>query len=115
VHTAWETDDEGIFERLPRGRDLDRGPFTRPNPMRKYLHFRAFWDEPFNILYFTPGMQAFYNLSDNSFSLAPELNYTGIDNFELRLRAVLPVGPELTEWGEKPNDFKVDLRVRYYF
>jgi hypothetical protein len=115
VHTAWETDDAGIFERLPRGQDLDRGPFTRPNPMRKYLHFRAFWDEPFNILYFAPGMQAFYNLSDHSFSLAPELNYTGIDNFELRLRAVLPVGPTLTEWGEKPNDFKVDLRVRYYF
>ncbi len=25
------------------------------------------------------------------------------------------VGDELTEWGEKPNNYKVELRVRYYF
>jgi hypothetical protein len=79
------------------------------------MHFRAFWEEPFNILYFTPGLQAFYNFDDGSYSLAPELTYSGFDNFEFRLRANLPVGNTLSEWGEKPNEYKVELRVRYYF
>ena len=25
------------------------------------------------------------------------------------------VGDELTEWGEKPNKYKIELRARYYF
>lgn len=33
----------------------------------------------------------------------------------IRLRASVPFGDELTEWGEKPNDYKVELRLRYYF
>ncbi len=115
VHAAWELQDPKLFYRLPRGQDVDRGPFTKPNPMQRYLHLRAFWEEPYNILYFTPGLQAFYNLDDGSYSLAPELNYSGFDNFELRLRGNLPVGDTLTEWGEKPNDYRVELRVRYYF
>lgn len=115
VHAAWETDNAAIFDRLPRGENLDRGPFTKPNPMRRYLHFRAFWEEPFNILYFTPGLQAFYNPDDASFSLAPELNYSGFDNFELRLRGTVPIGDTLSEWGEKPNEYKLELRIRYYF
>jgi hypothetical protein len=115
VHTAWETQDAALFNRLPIGKDIDRGPFSKPNPMRRYMHFRAFWEEPFNILYFTPGLQAFYNLDDGSFSISPEFTYGGIDNLELRLRATLPVGDELTEWGEKPNEYKAELRIRYYF
>ncbi|MEA3275878.1 MAG: hypothetical protein U9Q81_11420 [Pseudomonadota bacterium] len=115
VHAGWETDDAAIFDRIPRGKDIDRGPFTKPNPMRRYMHARAFWEEPFNILYFTPGVQAFYNFDDGSFSVSPELNYTGFDNFEFRLRATAPVGDTLSEWGEKPNEYKVELRARYYF
>jgi hypothetical protein len=33
----------------------------------------------------------------------------------MRLRATFPVGDTLTEWGEKLNEFKLDLRVRYFF
>jgi hypothetical protein len=83
--------------------------------MRRYFHLRAWWREPYNILYFTPGFLVLYNLDDNSYSVAPELNYEGINNLLLRLRLTVPVGDELTEWGEKPNDYKVELRVRYYF
>ena len=115
IHKAWEEDDESILEGLPLSSGSGRGPFTRPNPMRSYLHFRAFWNEPFDILYTTPGVQAFYNLRDHSYSIAPELSYNGIDNLEMRLRATFPVGDELTEWGEKLNEFKLDLRLRYFF
>ena len=83
--------------------------------MREYVGFRAAWNEPLDILYFTPALQAFYNLDDNSFQLAPELSYTGFGNFELRLRGTVPIGNTLTEWGEKANEYKIDLRVRYYF
>jgi hypothetical protein len=83
--------------------------------MRDYLHVRAFWNDAFEVLYFTPGVQAFYNLDDHSYSIAPELNYDGIDNLAIRLRATFPVGDALTEWGEKLNEFKLDLRLRYFF
>jgi hypothetical protein len=115
VHRAWEADDPSLLAGLPVRGDLDQGPFTRPNPMRRYVNLRVWWDEPNNILYFTPGVQVLYNLEDNSYSIAPELNYDGIEPLTLRLRLTVPIGDPLTEWGEKPNDYKLELRVRYYF
>jgi len=49
------------------------------------------------VLYFTPGFQLLYNLQDNSYSIAPELNYEGVNNMDLRLRLTVPVGDVLTE------------------
>lgn len=113
VHTAWDEDNAALMTQLQSQPLVAR--FVRPNPMRKYVGFRAAWNEPFNILYFTPGLQTFYNVDDNSYQLAPDLSYSGLGNFEFRLRAIIPVGDLLTEWGEKANDYKIDLRVRYYF
>ncbi len=115
VHEAWDNDDALAFERLPTGEDLERGPFTRANPMRHYLYFRAGWREPFDILYFEPSVFVIKNLVDGSFSMTPELFYDGPGNFEFRARLVVPVGNELEEYGEKPNDWRAELRVRYYF
>jgi hypothetical protein len=56
-----------------------------------------------------------YNLDDNSYSIASEILYDGIDPLTLRLRLTVPIGDTLTEWGEKPNDYKVEFRLRYYF
>jgi len=115
VHRAWEADDPDLLAGLPLKGDLDQGPFTKPNPMRRYVNLRAWWDEPNNILYFVPAIQVLYNLDDNSYSISPELNYDGIEPFTLRLRLTVPIGDPLTEWGEKPNDYKVEFRLRYYF
>lgn len=115
VHNAWERQDTALLDGLPLASGSGRGPFTRPTPMRNYLHLRAFWKEPANLLYFTPGVQAFYNLDDDSYSIAPEFTYEGVENLSLRLRATFPVGGPLTEWGEKLNQFKLDLRLRYFF
>ena len=115
VHQAWDTGDQDLIDRLPVGKDLDKGPFSRPNPMQRYMNFRVWWEEPRNILYLTPGLQVLYNLDDQSFSVSPEISYTGYENLELRLRATVPVGDTLTEWGEKPNQYKIELRARYYF
>lgn len=115
VHRAWEADDPDLLAGLPLKGDLDQGPLTKPNPMRRYVNLRAWWDEPNNLLYFVPAIQVLYNLDDNSYSISPELNYDGIDDLSLRLRLTVPIGDPLTEWGEKPNDYKVEFRLRYYF
>jgi hypothetical protein len=71
--------------------------------------------EPFDILYFTPSVFSIVNLNDGSFSITPELLYQGINNLELRFRVPILVGGELTEYGERQNEFRVELRVRYFF
>ena len=82
---------------------------------RNYLYARITQKEPFDILYFTPGITAILNLDDHSYSLIPELNYTGITNLELRLRSAFLRGDIHSEYGEKTNTSKVELRLRYFF
>ncbi len=100
---------------LNRQAQLSRSAYGRPNPGRQYLYLRAAWKEPFDLLYFTPSVISIVNLEDQSFSLIPELLYRGIDNLELRLRLNLSEGDPLSEFGEKQNDYKVELRLRYHF
>jgi hypothetical protein len=83
--------------------------------MQDYLYLRVSQKEPFNILYFTPAITTMVNLSDKSVSISPELLYTGITNLELRLKAIALVGQDGSDYGEKPNDYRVELRVRYFF
>jgi hypothetical protein len=45
----------------------------------------------------------------------PELAYSPRTNVELRLRAAALAGERRTEYGEKQNDYRLELRVRYYF
>ncbi len=75
---------------LGRALNLSQGNYGRPNPMRDYLYLRVSQKEPFDILYFTPSLTTIVNLNDSSFSIAPEVAYTGITNLELRLKGHLP-------------------------
>ena len=115
VHRAWQAGDEALLNQLPLNEDIDKGPFSKPNPMQRYLGFRSWWEEPADFLYLTAGLQVLYNLDDNSYSIAPEVSYEGFKDIELRLRGTLPTGDALTEWGEKPNDYKLQAQVRLYF
>jgi hypothetical protein len=105
----------GDSSQLTRASKLSKGTLTTAKPMRDYLYFRASWKEPFDILYFTPAIFSIVNLTDQSLSLTPELLYSPITNLELRLRSVFLIGDNHTEYGEKANDYKVELRVRYFF
>lgn len=89
--------------------------YGRINPMRNYLYARISQKEPFDILYFTPAVTGILNMDDRSFSLSPELLYIGITNLELRLKTVFIAGERKSEYGEKPNDCRAELRIRYYF
>ncbi len=104
----------GDSTQIARARNAQTA-YVRPNPMRRYLYLRVSQKEPFDILYFTPAITFIANLDDRSYSLAPELLYTGVTNLELRLRLFFLSGAQLTDFGEKQNDRRIELRLRYYF
>ena len=100
---------------LNKASALTRGNYGQMNPMQDYLYLRISQKEPFDILYFTPAITLIENINDKSFSITPELLYTGITNFDLRLRTAYISGARNTEFGEKQNDYRIELMVRYYF
>jgi hypothetical protein len=113
---------DGIFGSPPVGGNaiqnainLYRAGYGRPNAMRNYLYAQVTQKEPFDVLYFSPAITAMVNLDDHSFQVTPELLYTGVKDFEFRLRLYALVGGTATEFGEKANSRRLELRVRYYF
>jgi len=114
VDQAWATwQQTGTSSQLQRlGQNQS---YSRPATMQDYLYLRISQKEPWDILYFTPALTSITNLRDGSFSASPELAYTGITNLELRLKGTALVGSRRSEYGEKPNDARIELRVRWYF
>jgi hypothetical protein len=100
---------------LKKAANVTKGSYGSINPAKDYLYLLISQKEPFNILYFTPSINVIMNLSDKSFTLQPELLYSGFKNFEIRLRALGLFGAKNTEFGEKQNDYKFEVRIRYYF
>ncbi len=115
VHNAYDqfllTSDSTLLE---RARALQTS-YARANPMRRYLYLRVSQKEPLDILYFTPALTVIANLDDGSTSIAPELAYAGVTNLDVRLRLFFLTGGRLTDFGEKQNDRRLELRARYYF
>ncbi len=104
-------DDRG----LRQGRQLLDGAYGRPNPGRHYLYVRASQKQPFDILYLTPALTSIVNLTDGSVSLIPEIAYSPATNVDLRFRTAFLLGKERTEYGERQNDYRIELRFRYRF
>lgn len=100
---------------LQRAANLSRSGIARPNPGRDYLYLRVSQKEPFDILYFTPSITLIANANDRSFSVTPEVLYTGIRNVELRARAIFLGGGQYTEFGERVNSSRLELQARLYF
>jgi hypothetical protein len=55
------------------------------------------------------------NVDDGSRSVIPELLYTRVTNLELRARLFFLSGERLSDFGERQNERRFELRVRYYF
>jgi hypothetical protein len=106
---------KGSDSLLKKATNLTQGNYGHPNPMKDYLYLRISQKEPFNVLYFTPAITMIMNLNDKSLSLSPEFLYTGFTNWELRLKGTALIGQKGTEFGEKPNDYRIEMRIRYYF
>jgi hypothetical protein len=100
---------------LKKAQSASQSGYARANAMQRYLYLRASQKEPFDIVYFTPSLTLIANLDDRSWSLTPELLYTGVTNLDLRLRAAWLSGKTDSEFGEKQNARKLELMARYYF
>ncbi len=100
---------------LPKALALGQGSYARPFAGENYLYFRAQSKDALGIVYFTPAITAMMNLQDRSYQITPELQYSGINNLELRLRLFLLRGNGSTDFGEKQNSRKLELYARYYF
>jgi hypothetical protein len=94
---------------------LAQSGYGRVNPGRSYAYLRVSAKDPFDWLYVNPALTLIANLDDRSWQLTPELLYTGWQNVELRARAVLLQGDPLTEYGAKPFERRLELRLRLYF
>lgn len=91
------------------------GDYFSSSAGRDYLYFRVSQKEPLDILYLTPTMTVIANLGDGSFSLNPELSYMLTSDLELRPRLIIPVGAPRSEFGEKLNTLRGELRLTWYF
>ena len=100
---------------LAKAKNLADGGYGRFSAGEDYLYVRLSQKEPFDILYFTPALTWMMNVDDRSYSLTPELSYTGFTNWELRLKAMALVGQNGSDFGEKQNNYRIELRVRYFF
>jgi hypothetical protein len=100
---------------LGNARQMAEAGYGRSNAMGNYLYVRLSQKEPFDILYFTPSLTWMMNTDDQSWSLTPELLYTGFTNWEFRLRTGFIADARDTDFGEKQNDYRIELRVGYYF
>jgi hypothetical protein len=100
---------------LDKAREISLKGYGKPQPGRNYIYGRFTKKEPFDFLYLTPGLTTIFNLDDESYSISPEVVYTGFTNWELRMRFTSLQGPSFTEYGEKMNSNKLEFRVRYFF
>lgn len=100
---------------LQKAQSLSQSAYGGPNPKRNYLYFRASQQDALGIVYFTPAITLMANLNDKSYTLTPELLYTGINNLELRARVYLLHGDRLSDFGAKQNTSKFEVYGRYYF
>lgn len=105
----------GNDTQLKRAANLSRSGVARPNPGRNYLYLRISQKEPLDILYFTPAVTLIANADDRSLSIAPELLYTGINNLELRAKVLFLTGSTGSEFGERTNKRRFELRARLFF
>src|SRR3990170_2791058 len=112
VNNAFAT---GSGALLQKALSLSRGSYGRPNTGKDYLYFRAQQKDALGIVYFQAALTAMMNWQDRSYQVTPELLYTGVKNFDMRLRLFLLQGGSSTDFGEKQNSRKLEFYARYYF
>lgn len=83
--------------------------------MKDYFHLRVSQKGLFGILYFTPSVIGIWNLDDSRFRFFPEFLYRGMDNLGSRLNGSFFAGSQGSKDEKRPNDYRLESRVRYNF
>jgi hypothetical protein len=89
--------------------------YNRPNAAQRYAYLRVSQKEPFDILDVTPSVSLLANTGDHSWSLVPEVVYTGVKNLELRARLAMNRGHAGSEYGERALRSRFEVRARAHF
>lgn len=105
----------GTISTLKTLRSVAKSIYSGQTIMRDYVYLRVAQKDPFDILYVTPGFTVIYNVDDHSYNFSPEISYTGINNLELRTKLYILHGSENSEFGEKQNGSRLEVRGRYFF
>jgi hypothetical protein len=113
AHDALTTTSDDRLVTLAR-RASEAG-YGRIHPGRHYVYGRVTQPDALGVLYLTLGASAIVNADDGSHSVLPEVQYKATQNLELRWLANIQRGGTWTEFGEKPGDLRMELRIRYYF
>lgn len=88
---------------------------NRQFAMEDYLYLRASKPELFGDLYLNGAIFTVINLNDKSTSTSFEVNFTGQTNRVVSLRLTTNLGNKNSEFGQKLNSDKVELRYQYFF
>jgi len=89
--------------------------FRSSTLMQDYLYFKIIYPEPFDMLYFTPSLYTIYNLADKSFLLSLQMNYKPVTNIEFIFWPSALIGGNLTEYGSKQVQERIELWMRVFF
>ncbi|MDD5029100.1 MAG: hypothetical protein PHH58_06315 [Rhodoferax sp.] len=100
---------------LAKAQTLAASGLSRANPGQDYLYVKASVSEPLGWVYGSAAVSAMVNAQDQSWQLTPELAYTGLNGWDLRARLGWLHGADLTEYGEKLSQRKLELTARYSF
>jgi len=100
---------------LPTIKNYQLENFNSQFLMKDYLYLKLSHPEPFDILYFTPGMFILYNIDDKSQMIGGEFSYSRFDNLNLKLKYNLLLGELKSEFGGKISSEKLSLLIDYSF
>ncbi|MCL4813942.1 MAG: hypothetical protein KJ061_15735 [Vicinamibacteraceae bacterium] len=100
---------------LPTLAGLARSGYADRQPMRNYVFARASQPDAFGQLYLNAALTTIYNVDDRSLLVMQEMQYRLAGNLELRTQIAGNIGARGTDFGERPGDARVEVRVRYSF
>jgi hypothetical protein len=89
--------------------------YNQQAAMKDYLYLKVSQKEPFDILYFVPAIIFIYNIDDQSASITPQFTYSPLTNLTFELKTGFLIGGSKTEYGEKINNSKIVVSIKYYF
>lgn len=115
IERGYESPTSNDGQLLALAREAADAGYGRITPQQNYVYGRVNQPDALGVLYLTLGGSAIVNTDDRSYSLLPEVQYRPSENLELRTLANIQRGGSRTEFGEKPADLRLEVRVRYYF
>ena len=89
--------------------------FRSKNLFQDYIYFKASLPEPFEWLYSSVSVFTIYNIHDGSYVLSPKIGYKPFTNAEFLFWPSFFFGDDVSEYGSKQFQNKIDMWFRYYF